>query len=202
MLVKTINKQNRKNALQILTTAFAKNPNINLVARNPSKIKGVCAYCLDSAILKNGAFITADEKGVLLCYPSQAPFSFLQKIQYGFIYLKFLLFSFRLSGLFQTLAQQRHLKEQLPKQNYLYCLILAVDKDRTSLQTTASLRDFLFNKSQQLKLPIYAQTSVRRNNILFQRYGFKNYHTFQQPHADFTIWVLKKEYHDPNNKNT
>ncbi len=196
MTLPTINPLNKKEALGILLQAFRRNPNITWMARKATRkyIKSICTHCLDLASSRGGAYLSRDRKGVVLVYERGGALDLRQKVYESLLKLRLFFTAIRWFGLGNILAQQREVAQHSPKERHLYCLILAVNKKEHSMNTVVELKDFLFHLSKERGLPIYAQTSLERNQRLFERYGFKTYHTIENKSGKYQLHLLKKTH--------
>jgi hypothetical protein len=48
--------------------------------------------------------------------------------------------------------------------------------------------------SLKKKMPIYLETSLRRNSVIYKRYGFEEYNVFETKKKDLTMWYLKRPF--------
>jgi len=54
----------------------------------------------------------------------------------------------------------------------------------------AELRDDVYSDAHEKKLAIYTETSIRKNMVVYRRYGFDIYHEWTMPDGS-TMWFLK-----------
>jgi hypothetical protein len=55
------------------------------------------------------------------------------------------------------------------------------------------LKKIVLNKAMDENLPIYLETSVYRNVIAYQRFGFEIYHEWKDISNNGIVWFMKKE---------
>lgn len=192
-----IQSWNRKTALEILVPAFLQNPNMRWLARaeHPEHIQALCEHCIAMSMHSRGALLSDDKKGVLLWYRKSDTQNWKARCINAWLYFKLLCFNVSWKRIPQILWQQIELNAKLPKGNYLYCSVMAVSANNKNLQTTIDLRNALFEISRETGLPIYVQTSVWRNKLLFESQGFKSFDTWCHPSGKYLIWLLKREPH-------
>lgn len=103
---------------------------------------------------------------------------------------------FHVTGLknaLKILKKQKYIKNQRPKTGtYLYAWFWGVAKDDRGLgkQTSVAMKDEFLKISEEKKLPLYAETRIRKNAVVYQRYHFENFHTWKQPGGS-TMWFLR-----------
>lgn len=186
---------NKAIALQILQKAMIENPNLLwMTGACKKRLNHLHEFCILLAMSKNGAYLNSDTKGVVLFYREGDAITLiglLKKIQ---LYFFFVISVIDVLKIVEMIKLQRLIKRKMPNVPHLYCLIMAVHPEEKSTQTIIQMRDFLFEQSKQQQLPIYIQTSLRRNKILFERYGFECYDTVVNTSANYTLWLLKRDY--------
>lgn len=93
----------------------------------------------------------------------------------------------------KVVKNQKYIKNQRPKDGkYLYAWFWGIVKDDRGAGThiAAEMKDEFLKISEEKKLPIYAETRLRTNAVVYQRYNFENFHTWKQPGGD-TMWFLR-----------
>ncbi len=192
-MIFSINKTNRNIAISIMQEAMGSNPNLSwMTGGNSNRLINFYKFCLRLAMLYKGAYLNSDKKGIVLFYKRGASSSFFRQIKGLQIYTPFIFNAIKISKLFLICKLQNKIQKFTPKTPHLYCLIIAVKPNQKSTQTIIQLRDFLFQQSQKKKLPIYVQTSLMRNKILFEHYGFECYKEI--PNGNYKLWLLKRDY--------
>ncbi len=191
----SIQPHNMAIALEVLRKAMKENPNLLwMTGGGRKRLRNLYSFCLKMAILCQGAYLHANTKGVLLFYKRGSKSTFRNGIKKIKLYFFFIISVIDVFKLFKVCKVQALVKEKTPSIPHLYCLIIAVSPEEKSTQTIIELRDFLFEQSKKQQLPIYIQTSVRRNKVLFERYGFECYDMVQNTSGDYTLWLLKRDY--------
>jgi len=93
----------------------------------------------------------------------------------------------------KILKNQKYIKKQRPKEgDYLYCWFWGIVKDDRGpgTQIAASMKDELLRISEKEQLPIYAETRLKTNAVVYRRYKFELFHTWKQPDGA-TMWFLR-----------
>lgn len=190
-----INPQNRHIALQVLTTAFGNNPGVLWVVKKDKhirqRIKVLCKFCLGVAMQKQGAYITADLKGIALIFRNtmkQDPFRWLT----GYIQLGHYCIGWNRA--IKVIRREMTITGRRPQTPHLYFWMLAVEDHTYGLNTIIEIRDFVFNQSKMLQLPIYAETTVESALTLYKRYGFKVYDKWQMDKSGLTVYFIYRDW--------
>lgn len=188
-------KENREQAIKILTSSFEDNPGVLAVVKKDKRIKQrievLCQHCLMVAFYKKGAYITSDGKGVALLFKSwlnMNPFQFL--IRY-FILGQYCIGWTRALSI---IKRERKIRNHRPKDKHLYFWMLAVEDRTYGLNTIIEIRDFVFAYSRELQLPIYAETTVEKTLTLYKRYGFQVYDTWTNNEDGIKIYFIYRNW--------
>lgn len=157
-------------------------------------------HMVEKAIAKDALITTGDGLGIAILFKTNAQDKdFWREImsEIGLVH--------HVTGIknaIKILKNQNYVKSQRPeKGDYLYCWFWGVVKeDRgAGTQIAADLKDELLRISEEEGLPIYAETRLRTNAVVYNRYKFEVFHTWQHPGGD-TMWFLR--YTPKSLKNT
>jgi hypothetical protein len=140
--------------------------------------------------MKDGAFITSDEKGVALIFKSNKRQPVLQWLN-GFFFLA--THAVGWSRMWSMIQRERLIKGKRMKQEHLYFWMMGVEDNSNGLQTVMEIRDHMVQLSKEHALPIISETTVPRNLRTYQRYGFRVYDECYVPSEDLTIWFLVRD---------
>ena len=191
--MKIIDKDLKPIAIKIARDAFANNPSMNWFL-NPRKnraraLAALCEHCIDTAMLRGGAFISNDNCCVCLVYSSKIKAPALQQ------FLLELRFVFRCCGLekVRKITQRNsHICAKREKGPHVYCLLLASNR-QAGVSSVAEAKNFMFGLSQQLQLPMLVETCMCDNKKLYERFGFKVYNQCTIPDSDIPLWFLTRQ---------
>ena len=78
--------------------------------------------------------------------------------------------------------------------NFLYLWFFGVTNEALGTSNGRDMMKFIFDMSLQKKLPMYLETSLKRNSIIYKRYGFEEYNVFETEKKDLTMWYLKRPF--------
>jgi len=186
----------------IISEAFKVIPAGDHLVKQDSKrelrYKRLGKFIYDNAVRKNGLYLPKNGEGIAVCYiidPKNDKSSFTDLIND-------LKFAFTISGLKNALGilkRQKYIKSQRPQdKKYMYWEFTAVDPEArgNATGTMGDLRDLVYNDAHEGQLDIYTETSIRKNMIVYRRYGFDIYHEWTMPDGS-TMWFM---HYDTKNK--
>lgn len=187
-------KSDREKVVGIISEAFAKNPSVLFVVRKDKKldkrIRALAEYSFDTAFIRDGVFLSDDEKGVAICYPSALKKDgFMDYI----LQVKLILKCIGISRVGKVLKRESILKKHRLKDDHLYFWFLGVSSERDSYDTVIDLRNSIFNWAEKEKLPILLETSVSKNKRVYERFGFETYFTWSpETDDDYDLYFMRK----------
>jgi len=160
----------KKNAIAIITETFDANPSVNSVigtgGNRRKKISNLASYAFIKALNRNGTFISTNKMGIALCFHSDNQSSSFKELMYE---LRFAI-SIPVKKVFETLKREAYIKKHRFKGNHLYFWFFGVKKggDRAGFE----LKNYMFDYSKKVQLPLVLETSVQRNKEVYERYNF------------------------------
>jgi len=193
--VRKATKTDKKLVIDIIAESFDKNPSVNWVIKNDTKrkkrIKELSKYSFETALMRNGAFISSDENGVALCYKYNEKGNLLADY---WNQAKLAIKAVGLSRVIEVSRRESYIKKMRPNSGkYLYFWFLGVNNKGVGKGAAYEIKNFIFNKSKDEKLAIYLETSVEKNKLIYERFGFKTYHTWEDKSKNFELWFMKRE---------
>jgi hypothetical protein len=175
-----IDSNSKSRLVNILSNSFQDNPSVLSVIKkdekSASRIRVLCDFCVDVSIIKKGAYLTHDGKGVALLFESKQKIGLWNTIRQ---YWKLGNYCIGWSRAWSIIQRNKLINSKRPIENHLYFWMLAVEDQQYGLETIKSIRDFVFQLSKDRKLSIFAETSTEKTLQLYLRYGFKVYNTMQ-----------------------
>lgn len=88
---------------------------------------------------------------------------------------------------------QKYIKNQRPKdEDYWYAWFWGIVKDGRgpNTQIASEMKNHILKICEDSGLPLYTETRLRTNVIVYARYHFENFHTWKQPGGN-TMWFLR-----------
>jgi hypothetical protein len=181
---------------RVLTTILLKNPSaLHIVKSDQNRLERIqylAHFMLKRGIRKKGLFVSDDGAGLAICYRVAAGEKKTIRDRFEELLIGFKVIGyFRIPGI---LKRQAYLKSQLPKNEpYYYFWFFGVAEGSRGNDTGTSheLKRRVFEQAEHDGLPIYAETSTRKNKIVYQRYGFEVFHEWKI-NSKTTMWFMKK----------
>lgn len=182
---------------RILTAILLENPSATQVVKNDRKrvdrVRFLARYMLRRAKRKNGLFVSEDGHGLAICYKVKAGEgkSFLDIIDEIRIAFKVIGYT----RIPRILKRQAYLKKQMPQNKpYYYFWFFGVDPETRGMEngSAAELKQKVFDTANNDGLPIYTETSIRKNKIVYERYGFQVFHEWKINEKS-TMWFMKRD---------
>jgi hypothetical protein len=184
--------------INIITEAFKAIPAGDQLVKQDGKrearYKKLGAYVYNNAVKKNGLYLSSNKEGVGVAYVIDPKNN---KKTFG-DFINDLKFAFGVSGIKKALGiskRQKYIQEQRPQNDkYMYWEFTGVNPNYQGLDapsfSMAELRDDVYTDAHERKLAIYTETSIRKNMVVYRRYGFDIYHEWTMPDGS-TMWFLK-----------
>jgi hypothetical protein len=93
-----------------------------------------------------------------------------------------------------SIIQMEKVLAQYRPQNmdYIYVWVLGAKRESKGKGQAQTLRDSLFQISENLQIPIYAETAFEQNHRVFTRFGFKTYYTRTFPDIPLNIHFMRR----------
>lgn len=182
--------QNEKDTVvQIISSTFALNPSVNSVigtgGNRSKKLKRLSRYAYFKGLNRQGIHLSSNRKGVAICFRSDQNKSSLSELYAEF---RFAL-TLKPKLIFRALKRERYIVTHRIEQPHLYFWFFGVEKGGG--QAAFELADKIIENSKREGLPILLETSVARNKVIYERYGFKVYHEWIDE-TGTPLWFMSK----------
>lgn len=179
--------------IDILTQSFVDNPSANWVLKDDNKklgrLRELCRYSILTAMDRDGAYISEDKLGVALCYQKNIK---KEGIKDWLRQIRLVVKSMGLKKAIEAMKRESTINKQRPNDgNFLYFWFLGVLPNKRGLGSAISLKNEIMKEAQEKGLDIYLETSVPQNKRVYERYGFKTYHTWKIKDPELEMWFLK-----------
>lgn len=188
------NKESKNLVLDIISESFEHNPGVLSVVKQDKKIKsrirGLANYAYETAIQREGVFLSSDQTGVLISYRNQDKKEGLKD------YYQQLLLVLNVTGIFsipKLLKRESYMKSIRPQDSdFIYVWFYGVLSEGKGHSAAKELKNQLFKKAEKENLPLYLETTERKNRIVYERYGFEVYHSWERKEEGITVWFMRK----------
>lgn len=179
--------------VNIITETFDKNPGVIWMLKKEGErkkhIRKLAQYAFIKSYLRNGVYISSNEKGVAFCYKFNSFKFSLTELWYK---LKFALTAINILRLSKVLKREAYRCSMRPKSgNYYYFWFLGVLNEGKG--AGFELNNAVISQATKDNLPIYLEITVERNQKIYERIGYKVYHYWEDNKEDIKFWFLKWE---------
>ena len=186
-------RKERSIVVNIITESFQYNPGTNWMFSPKSNrvkdIKRLAEYAFMKCYNRNGILISTNGKGVALFYRSDKKSFSLRELYYE---IKFGLLSIQITKLKNVLQREAYRKSKRPQNEpYYYFWFLAVLKEGASAGFELNRR--LIEIANNEQIPIYLETSIERNKLVYERIGYETYDYWEDDTKGIKTWFLKRQ---------
>lgn len=189
-------RSDKERVIKIISESFNTNPHIDFIVKNdknrPKRIAALADYAFKFGLRRNGVFLTDDGFGVAIIFEYDKVAMNLNEYWLQLL-LVFKCFSVPRALMIDKLESQIK-KNRASDRQFLYLWFFGVANQALGTSNGRDLMKFIFNMSHDQKLPIYLETSLRRNNVIYKRFGFEDYNKFETGKGDLTMWYMKRPY--------
>ncbi len=178
-------------ATRILTDSFKTNPSALWVIKKDGKIdyrlQALVEYAVKTGVQNDGVFLSDDKTAAAICM--QEPIKEGLKSYWNQFQLVKKAIGF--SRIFKVLAREAYLKKHRPDIPHLNFWFLGVDPKKKRTGSVFDLKEGIFSLSKRKNLPILIETSVERNKLVYERFGFECYHIWKES-EEYTLWFMRR----------
>ena len=165
------------------------------VVKNDSKkdkrFHYLAKHMVEKALKKDALIISENQKGIAILFKtSRKDDNFWTEIPEQ---LGLLINVTGFKNALNILKSQKYVKNQRPKEGeYLYCWFWGIlaDARGADTQTGKEMKDEFYRQAVEYNLPLYAETRMRKNALVYQRFGFELFNEWQHPSGD-TMYFLR-----------
>jgi hypothetical protein len=186
----------KEKVVKIICESFNTNPHVNYILKKDEKrdkrLAALSEYAFYFGMRRNGVYLTDDGQGVSIIFE-------YNKVKMNFYdYWRQLILIFKcftVSRAYWVYKVEKQIKlNRASNVNFLYLWFFGVTNETLGTSNGRDMMKFIFDMSLNKKLPIYLETSLRRNSVIYKRYGFEEYNVFETEKKDLTMWYLKRPY--------
>jgi len=187
-------KSDKDKVVKIICESFDSNPHVNFIIKNDKKraarMVAMAEYAFKFGMRRNGVHLTDDGLGVAIIFEyDKVPMN----LNEYYLQLQLVFKAFTVSrALMVNKLENLIRKKRAAKVNFLYLWFFGVADEALGTSDGRDLMKFIFTMSKNQNLPIYLETSLKRNSIIYKRFGFEEYNIFRTGHDDLTMWYMKR----------
>lgn len=179
--------------VKIILETFKDNPGVLWMFRDQCDtsvcLKRLADFAFVKSMNRDGVYVSDNNKGVALCYQWDLKYFSWRELM---IELKFAISCIGLFKLSKVLKRESVRKSIRPADGrYLYFWFFGVGDggDRAAWD----LKNGLMQMAKKIHYPIYLETTVLRNVMVYQRIGFKTYQQWHDDKNNIHFWFMKWE---------
>jgi len=188
----------KNTVINIITECFKDNPGVNYIIgkkKNKSnRLKALAEYAFDFAYYREGIYLTKNKSGLAICYLLHYK---PRKLYDLWLKIKLVTRAIGWSRVHAVLLHMKKMNERRHKDgNYLYFWFMGVTNEgRENIKTAVEIMNYIFKLSISLHATIFAETSVYKNKMIYQRLGFQTYNQLSYPNIPLHIWFMRRSPH-------
>lgn len=186
-------KDDKTTVLNIIEESFKDNNSVNWVVKNDhrkdQRLRALAEYAFDMGYAKQGVYLSEDKEAVAICFKESIKVNPLKRIYFQ---LKLFFQAISVKNIGEVLRRQKYLKSVKPKSDYMYFWFFAASDKGKGQGGPYSLQKGIYELSEKNQLPIYLETTIRKNKVVYERFGFEIYHTWHLPKQNFDMWFLRR----------
>lgn len=189
------NRLEREEIINNVATLLKEIPSSMEVVKNDSKsderFHYLATHMVDKALKKDALIISKNQKGFAILFKtSKKEENFWKELpeELGLVW--------NVTGIknaLKILKTQKFIKSQRPQEGeYLYCWFWGILEDSRGAdkQVGKEMKDEFYRQANLYNIPLYAETRMRQNALVYQRFGFELFNEWQHPSGD-TMYFLR-----------
>ena len=166
----------RARVIEIFQESYLENPHVRFLIGNRllnNRLERLANFVFDVGIKRNGVYLSDDLEGVVVMFPlNLLTLSFTEKITQLFMALG----TFELTRMLKILRiESRIKKSRRGNPEDLYVWFYGVSRNGAHSDTARQLMKSMFNISTDKQVKLIAETSLSRNKLIYERFGFETY---------------------------
>lgn len=190
-----MNKEEKKEIITKVTSLLKEIPtSMEIVKKGGDRNKRfeyLATHMVEKAIAKDALIISENRKGIAILFrTNKKDDNFLKdiKTQIGLV-----LNVTGIKNAFKIVKTQSYIQKKRPqKGDYLYCWFWGILEGSRGADTQVGkeMKDEFYRQAREYQIPLYAETRMRKNSLVYQRFGFELFHEWQHPSGD-TMYFLR-----------
>lgn len=190
-----MNKEEKEEIIAKVTSLLKEIPSsMEIVKKGGDRHKRfryLATHMVEKAIAKDALVISENRKGIAILFrTNKKDDNFLKdiKTQIGLV--------LNVTGIrnaYSIVKNQNYIQKQRPQEgDYLYCWFWGIlaDSRGADTQVGKEMKDEFYRQAKEYQIPLYAETRMRKNSLVYQRFGFELFHEWQHPSGD-TMYFLR-----------
>ncbi|MFV8226728.1 hypothetical protein [Christiangramia aquimixticola] len=185
----------RKDIIEKVTTLLKEIPSsMDVVKKGGNRdprFRYLATHMVDKAIEKDALIISENRQGIAILFKTSKKDNNIWKDLWS--QLKLVVNVTGVKNAYKIIKTQDYIKKQRPQEGeYLYCWFWGILKDSRGAdkQVGKEMKDEFYRRAKLYNLPLYAETRMRKNALVYQKFGFNLFHEWQHPSGD-TMYFLR-----------
>ena len=184
------NASDRAVILEIFLQSYKDNPHVRYLIGDrfiSYRLKTLANFVFDLAMKRKGIYLSEDKQGVVVMFPcASIQLNSKEKIKQYLMVIR----AFNLYRLFKIINIEAAIKlERKANPNDLYVWFYGVSEQGAKQDTARKLMKAMFELSLTQQVDLIAETSLARNQKIYERFGFVTYH---QRAFDFPVFFMRR----------
>jgi len=190
-----LNKVEKEEIITKVTSLLKEIPSsMDIVKKGGNRHKRfeyLATHMVEKAIEKDALIVSDNRMGIAILFKtSKKDDNFLKDIrsQIGLV-----LNVTGIKNAYRIVKNQNYIKKQRPQNGeYLYCWFWGIlaESRGADTQVGKEMKDEFYRQAKEYQVPLYAETRMRKNALVYQRFGFELFHEWQHPSGD-TMYFLR-----------
>ncbi|PZD79705.1 hypothetical protein DNG35_00570 [Mesonia sp. K7] len=150
----------------------------------------LATHMVNKAIEEDALILSEDASGIAILFKMNASKKTLQD-RIDELKLVWNVTGFK--NALKILDKQKYIKNQRPQTgDYLYCWFWGITKNSRGADTQIGkeMKDEFLRRADKDNIPLYAETAIRKNAIVYQKFGFELFHTWKREDGS-KMWFLR-----------
>ena len=177
--------------IDILCKSFDQNKSVNYVVKQDSKrrkrIKTLMDYSFEYCYMFGSVYLSNDRKACALIMLPEKKKTSIKSI---LLDAKMAVSCVGLNRVSKILARDAKIKSEYPQSPIYYLWFIGVEPDEQQKGIGTSLLKELIKESDELKRPIYLETSVQENIRFYNKQGFNIYNELD---FGYKLFLVKRD---------
>jgi rRNA processing protein Gar1 len=190
-----LNKAEKEEIITKVTSLLKEIPSsmdiVKKAGNRHKRFEYLATHMVEKAIEKDALIISKNRMGIAILFKtSKKDDNFLKDIrsQIGLV-----LNVTGVKNAYTIVKNQNYIKKQRPQESEnLYCWFWGIlaESRGADTQVGKEMKDEFYRKAKEFQIPLYAETRMRKNALVYQRFGFELFHEWQHPSGD-TMYFLR-----------
>ncbi|UAB86300.1 hypothetical protein INR75_10010 [Zunongwangia sp. SCSIO 43204] len=151
----------------------------------------LATHMVNKAIEKDALIVSEDGNGIAILFKTSKKDENFWKNAWSELKLVFNVTGIK--NAYKIVKTQNYIKKQRPQEGeYLYCWFWGILKESRGpgTQVGVQMKNEFYRRAKLYNLPLYAETRMRKNAIVYQKFGFQLFNKWDHPSGD-TMYFLR-----------